>query len=126
MVQRVTSGRSVAGIFDRIKVTRADIFLFADDGTVKAAKRGSAADRMLEDFDLKRQWLSRRRRLNIEAMVRLLNEAVRLFEVGHKAEAKRLARVLLGNIDRPDEAYSIALTQCFWRAWKSACPGERI
>jgi uncharacterized protein (TIGR02646 family) len=100
-------------------------FEFAKDGTVKAAKPGSAADRMLRDFDLKREWLSRRRKANIEAMLRLLKEATRLFGAGHKTEARRLARVLLATVGGPEAAYSIALTQCFWRAWKSGCRRRR-
>jgi uncharacterized protein (TIGR02646 family) len=101
-------------------------FAFADDGTVTAARPRSAADRMLEDFDLKRRWLSDERKLNIGKMLNLLSEAVGLFESGHKAEARRLALVLLGTVGGPEAAYSVALTQCFWRAWKHACPGGRL
>src|SRR5205823_1734412 len=101
-------------------------FVFAEDGTVKAAKPGSAADRMLDDFDLRRRWLSDQRKQNIEKMIRLLNEAVRLLKAGHKPEAKRLARAVLETIETPETAYSAALTQCFWRAWESACPGVKV
>lgn len=101
-------------------------FAFAEDGTVKAAKRGGAAERMLEDFDLRRQWLSERRRLNIEKMLKVLDEAVLLVAAGDEAQGKRLARVLLGTICGPDAAYSIALTQCFWRAWKRGSQDAEI
>jgi uncharacterized protein (TIGR02646 family) len=101
-------------------------FVFAEDGTVKAARPNSAADRTLDDFDLNREWLSKQRNRNIEGMLRLLNEAIGLHGVGHQEPARRLARALLSTIDSPDSAYSTALTQCFWRAWKSACLGARV
>jgi uncharacterized protein (TIGR02646 family) len=101
-------------------------FVFAEDGTVKAASPGSAADRMLDDFDLKRIWLSDERKQNIEKMIKLLNEAVRLFNAGHDPEAKRLARTVLEGIETPETAYSAALTQCFSRAWESVCPGVKV
>ena len=101
-------------------------FVFAEDGTMKAARPGGAGDRMLDDFDLKRIWLSDERKQNIEKMIKLLNEAVRLFEAGHEPEAKRLARALRESIEAPETAYSAALTQCFSRAWESACPGVKV
>jgi uncharacterized protein (TIGR02646 family) len=101
-------------------------FVFAADGTVKAAKHGGAADRMLKDFDLGRQWLSDQRKLNIEKMLNMLNEALRLVRAGHRSEAKRLAKTLLGTVGGPETAYSIALTQCYWRAWKHGRPRERL
>jgi uncharacterized protein (TIGR02646 family) len=101
-------------------------FLFAEDGTARAVKPGSAADRMLEDFDLKREWLSDERKQNIEKMLSLLNEAVKLFQAGDEVQAKRLAHTLLGTVEGPEVAYSVALTQCFWRAWESACPRVRV
>jgi uncharacterized protein (TIGR02646 family) len=101
-------------------------FVFAEDGTVEAARPDSAADRMLVDFDLQREWLSKQRKRHIEKMLNLLNEAVWLFEAGHQTPARRLARTLLSTIDSPEAAYSAALTQCFWRAWESACPGVRV
>jgi len=101
-------------------------FVFAEDGTVKAAKPHSSAERMLEDFDLYREWLSDERRQNIEKMLRLLNEAVGIFLDGHETQDRRLARTLLETIDTPERAYSVALTQCFWRAWERACPGVKV
>ena len=101
-------------------------FIFAEDGTVKAAQRHSPAGRMLDDFDLKRTWLSDQRKQNIEKMLKLLDEAVKLFLAGHRAPARQLARTLLGTLDTPEAAYSVALTQCFWRAWERACPGVRV
>jgi uncharacterized protein (TIGR02646 family) len=100
--------------------------VFFEDGCVKPARAGSSAERMLEDFDLNREWLVDPRKRNINNMLRLLDEAVRLLKKGHGREARRLARVLLTTIDVPDDAYSVALTQCFWRAWKRACPGEDL
>lgn len=100
-------------------------FLFSEDGSVKAVKAHSAAERMLEDF-LDRKWLTDQRRQNSETMLRLLNEAAELHKEGHEEQARRLARTLLGTIDTPEAAYSVALTQCFWRAWKGACPGGKV
>ena len=101
-------------------------FVFVEDGTVRAAKPHSAADRMLDDFDLKREWLSDQRKLNIEEMLRLLDDAARFCCAGNVAQAKVLAATILRNVSDPKRAYSAALTQCFWRAWKSACPGVKV
>jgi uncharacterized protein (TIGR02646 family) len=95
-------------------------FFFAEDGSVKAVTSRSAAERTVKDFDLDRNWLADQRKQNIQKMLNLLNEALRLFTEGHKGQARRLARTLLGTIDSPEAAYSVALTQCFWRAWKGA------
>ena len=54
-------------------------FVFADHGTVAAARPRSAAERTLQDFDLKRQWLSDERKLNIGRMLELLIVAMELF-----------------------------------------------
>lgn len=101
-------------------------FVFAEDGTVTAKRPRSSAERMLKDFDLYREWLSDERKQNIEKMLKLLNEAVGLFEDGHEKQGRRLAKTLLGTIDAPETAYSVALTQCFWRAWERACPGVKV
>jgi uncharacterized protein (TIGR02646 family) len=101
-------------------------FVFAEDGTVKAAKPHSAAERTLEDFDLYRAWLSYQRKQNIEKMLKLLGEAVGLLQDGHETQARRLALTLLETVDTPGAAYSVALTQCFWRAWERACPGVEV
>ena len=101
-------------------------FVFREDGTVEAAKAGDAADRMLVDFDLRRKWLADERKQNIEWMLQMLKEAIELGRNGHLQIAKRLARTLLKTIETPERAYSVALTQCFWRAWKSAFPGEGV
>ena len=101
-------------------------FVFSEDGDVNAAKPKTAAARMVEDFDLKRRWLADERRQNVEKMLKLLNDAVRLHKEGLPAQARRLARTILGTIDTPVTAYSTAVTQCFWRAWKRACPGLRV
>ena len=95
-------------------------FVFAEDGTAKVSNPGSAAYRMLDDFDLKRM---DERKQNIEKMIKLLNEAVRLFKAGHEPEAKRL---VLEGIEHPETVYSAALTQCFSGAWESACPGVKV
>jgi uncharacterized protein (TIGR02646 family) len=101
-------------------------FVFSKDGDMNAVKPSSSAAVMVEDFKLKRQWLVAQRRQNVEKMLNLLNEAVQLHREGHEIQARRLARTLLGTIDTPDQAYSAALTQCFWRAWERACPGLRV
>jgi uncharacterized protein (TIGR02646 family) len=100
-------------------------FVFFEDGSMKAAKPKTASVRMVEDFDLNRQWLADQRKQNIQKMLNLLNE-VELCKERHEIQAERLARVLLGTIDTPEAAYSAALTQCFWRALKRACPGLQV
>lgn len=101
-------------------------FVFSEDGDLNAAKPNSPAARMVEDFDLKRTWLADERKQNVEKMLKLLNDAVRLHSEGLPDQAQRLARIVLGNVDTPETAYSKALTQCFWRAWKRACPGLQV
>jgi uncharacterized protein (TIGR02646 family) len=101
-------------------------FFFAEDGTAKAVRPGSAADRMIEDLDLKREWLSDERKQNIEKMLSLVNDAIKSFQAGDEARAKRLARIVLGTVEGPEVAYSVALIQCFWRDWESACPGATV
>lgn len=101
-------------------------FVFRNDGTVRAAKPGSVADRMLDDLDLKREWLSQERKLNITEMLRLLDSAVRFQRGGNTPQAKILAATILRNISSPERAYSAALMQCFWRAWKNACPRVKL
>jgi uncharacterized protein (TIGR02646 family) len=97
-------------------------FDFFEDGTVKAARPGSLADQMLEDFDLKRHWLNDERQFNIQGMLRLLRVAASFCKKGNNTQANALAKVLLQNVSDPKRAYSAALTQCFLRAWKTACP----
>jgi uncharacterized protein (TIGR02646 family) len=101
-------------------------FVFSEDGSVNAVRPNSSAARTVDDFDLNRTWLADRRKLNVEQMLTQLNVAVELHRRGHVDLAKHLARTLRGTIDRPEAAYSAALTQCFWRAWKRACPGLRV
>lgn len=101
-------------------------FKFADNGTVKAVKAGSPAERMLEDFDLYRIWLSDERKQNIHVMLNILRDATKFYNDGHHEAGRRLARTLLDTIDAPQVAYSVALTQCFWRAWERACPGVNV
>src|SRR5207248_8708076 len=93
-------------------------FLFAEDGKVRASR--NAAKYTIADLELNRRWLADERKQNIDTMLALLNEAVRLCQEGHPEPARRLARTLLRSIDAPRKAYSIALSQCFWRAWKKA------
>ena len=100
-------------------------FVFKEDGTVEAAIPKSGAERMLDDFDLHREWLADKRKQNIEKMLRRLNDAIKFHRAGQCQLAARLARRELNEIT-PDSAYSAALTQCFWRAWKSACPGVEV
>jgi uncharacterized protein (TIGR02646 family) len=101
-------------------------FIFADDGTVKPAKTGGAAALMLDDLDLKRKWLSDERKFHIQEMLRSLKDAEGFHRKGHKDVAKALGGTLLRNVSDPARAYSVALTQCFWRAWRSACPGVKV
>ena len=101
-------------------------FVFEMDGMARAAKARSAADLMLTDFELNRRWLVDRRRFNIEAMTRLLDSLIRLHRDGAGIAAKRLAKTILQNVTAPAAAYSAALEQCFWRAWKSSLPKSKL
>ena len=99
-------------------------FAFSEDGSMQPVSPGGSAERMLTDFDLNRKWLVYRRKLEIEKMRSLLAVAVGFLKKGHGELARSLAGVLLGTIDVPGAAYSVALTQCFWRAWKGASGGK--
>lgn len=95
-------------------------FVFFEDGKVHAKRAVGAAERMLQDFDLNRKWLVYRRKRDIGKMLKLLDVAVHFLKEGDRDVAGRLARTLLHVNDAPDSAYSVALTQCFRRAWKRA------
>lgn len=97
-------------------------FSFSADGTMRAVRKGSAADRTIEDFELDRRWLVNRRRFHIETMLRRLNDVVGLRDEGDTAICKRLARTILQDARGPDAAYSVAVEECFWRVWRKACP----
>jgi hypothetical protein len=84
---------------------------------VSAAVPGSAAERMLVDFDLKRRWLAYQRKLNIEKMLTLLDVALGFVNDGNVAQGRRLASALLKTVEGPEAAYSVAVTQCFRRRW---------
>jgi uncharacterized protein (TIGR02646 family) len=101
-------------------------FIFAEDGTVKPAKPGGAGELTLDDLDLKRKWLSDERKFHIQEMLRSLKDAEGFHRKGHKDVAKTLGGTLLRNVTDPGRAYSVALTQCFWRAWRSACSGVKV
>ncbi len=101
-------------------------FVFAEDGTVQPASGHRAAERMVEDFDLKRKGLVEKRRLDIELMMRVVDAAAQFYRDGNEAQAKIFAAKARDDARNPKRAYSSALTQCFWRAWENACPGVKV
>jgi len=98
---------------------------FTVDGMVKAVGAATDADQTIQDFDLKREWLVRRRKKQIELMLGRLRDAVDAYHA-KKDFGRRLARSEVQRLKDPANAYSAALTQCFLREWKSACPGVRL
>lgn len=101
-------------------------FDFGEDGSMRAVVLDGPADWMLLDLDMARAWLVEKRELNIGVMMRLLKVAVDFHARGHTDQARILAQTLLVDITAPERAYSVALTQCFWRVWNSACPGVEV
>ena len=93
---------------------------------VNPATRSRAAKRMLDDLDLNRRWLADERKFHIKSMLRTLKDVEKFHRKGYKDVAQTLGRTLLSDINDPARAYSAALTQCFLRAWKSACPGVKV
>jgi hypothetical protein len=63
---------------------------------------------------------------HISEMLRLLEHAVNFYLAGNVQQATFLAQTILQNASDPKRAYSAALMQCFWRAWKNACPGVKL
>ena len=103
----------------------ASSLVFAEDGKVRAKGTSSAARLLIEDLDLNRTWLVERRRRDIEKMLTLLDVAVGFRNLGDDTVSGRLAGKLLAANDQADSAYSVAITQCFWRAWEKVWPGWR-
>jgi uncharacterized protein (TIGR02646 family) len=101
-------------------------FLFAEDGTVKAARPGRIAAQMLVDFDLTRKPLCDHRELMIREMLRGVEDAKKFYSKGNKTVAKVLGATAWRNVSDARQAYSVALTQCFLRAWKKSCPGVKV
>lgn len=103
------------------------LFVFLEDGTVKAAEDGGPADLTIKDLDLNREWLCNLRAVAIQdtlaELLDLLKEEAIPDEVRERLVCKTFAR--LG----PKLAYSAALRQCFLRVWhknfRKRLPGER-
>lgn len=100
-------------------------FQFEPDGTVKAMKKRSAATRMVTDFDLNREWLVAARESVLSLMLDDLEDLIESHQSDKDAALAR-ARRHLERYSRPKLPYSAALTQCFVRAWNSACPESKL
>ncbi len=97
---------------------------FTADGEVNAKRQRGAAARTVEDFELNRAWLVRPRKTAIGVVLEDLESLIRDCPRG---VARRLIRAMYRRLaGDPRRAYSVALMQCFRRAWGGAFPGERL
>jgi uncharacterized protein (TIGR02646 family) len=103
----------------------AALFIFREDGRVEAAQPGGAAEETIRDFDLNREWLCTLRerviREALDDLKDLLDEAEITGEVRQRFVARQLTR-----LQEPRRAYSVAVTQCFLRAWGARPPGSSV
>jgi uncharacterized protein (TIGR02646 family) len=96
-------------------------FVFLEDGSVRAAVPGSAAEQTIRDFDLDREWLRELRKRDIAAMLRELDDL--LNEPGISEEIReRMARKQYERLQNPELGYSEALRQCVRRALATRFP----
>ena len=99
--------------------------LFQTDGTVKAVRIASNAERTIKDFDLNRSWLVRLRKRALTDLLSRL-EIVAQLHRSDKEAGLRLARNEFKRARDPENPYSSALRQCFLHGWRSALPGARL
>jgi len=95
------------------------------DGTVRARRGTAKAQRTIEDMELNRTWLVRRRKTHIKQMLSRLKMAEEVVLV-NRGVGCRLAKHELKMVNDPAVAYSAALTECFSLVWKTACPRVRL
>ena len=100
-------------------------FRFEGNGEMKASKPRSAAGHTVKDLELNRSWLVQARQTALKGMLDELGDLAELHKT-HLPTAVRLARRQLARLGRPELPYSAALTQCFVRAWNSACPESKL
>lgn len=99
-----------------------ELFVFHEDGSVKAAIPGSAAELTLADFDMRRQWLCDQRTQEIGEALAELRSLVE--EQGLTPEVReRMARKILARRDDPKGRYSVAVMQCLCRFCEEHLPG---
>lgn len=100
-------------------------FVFLEDGSVRAAVPGSAAEQTIRDLDLDGEWLRELRKRAIEEVLRELENV--LSEPGISEEVReRMARRQFERLKNPELGYSEALRQCFWRAWVAHFPNVSL
>lgn len=89
-------------------------FVFLEDGSVRAAVPGSAAEQTITDLDLDGAWQRELRKRVIGEMLRELESV--LNEPGISDDVReRLASRQLTRLQNPELGYSEALRQCFKR-----------
>jgi uncharacterized protein (TIGR02646 family) len=104
-------------------------FTFTQDGKVKAAPGDADASSTVRDFDMNQKWLVGLRRKTISKELELLQDLV---EASHGGDEVRAAMIWVARQEwkrleqDPELPYTVAMRQCFRRAWKQAFPGEPL
>jgi len=101
------------------------LFVFHEDGRVEAAQPSGAAEHTIRDFQLNEEWLCAAREWCIGQVIEELESL--LEKPGIPIETKRqLASEHFARIQQPGNPYSLALKQCYERAWKERSPSEAL
>ena len=110
-------------------------FTFRESGRMEAVLPGGPAEETIQDFDLNRDWLCELRKRAIEGTLRDLEALSTLGDLlarkGMAGEQVRevqreMANETFRRLDDAALAYSVALKQCFERAWGEKFPGEAL
>jgi len=95
---------------------------FQADGTVGPVRAGGDAGQTIRDFDLNRRPLVRRRKKHVELALGWLEVAAETHQAD-PAKLLPLAQWQWKRLGDPENAYSVALSQCFSCEWARLCPG---
>jgi uncharacterized protein (TIGR02646 family) len=99
----------------------ATAFVFREDGTVEAAVAGSAADWMIADLDLNREWLVALRARTIRERLEDLRDLLGAAEIPKEVREGLMQRQY-ERLESPELGYSAAVRQCFRRLWRGKAP----
>ncbi|HSK78097.1 MAG TPA: hypothetical protein VLQ45_16715 [Thermoanaerobaculia bacterium] len=91
------------------------LFLFREDGRMEPLDLGGSAEITIQDLDLNRKWLVRRRALRIRETLAELTNVLDEEEIPEEAKF-RLVRRALDRLQNPELEYLAAVRQCFERA----------
>ena len=95
-------------------------FRFEMDGSIHSRRVDGNAQRTIDDFDLKRRVLVRRRRFHIRQMLEEVKDVRQVFDLD-RILGRRMARNIFKRVTEPGSVYSAALAECFRLSSASVC-----